>query len=343
MSSTRLDERLAFSDGLLQSEDAGLLAFDTECRYLFWNAVMERITGMTAAEMLGKRASEVFPFIEQTGEGVYFERALAGENAVSKNRRYSIAERGREGYFNGYYSPLRDGDGRIVGGVAVIRDITEQRVAEERLHETEHRFKNMADVAPVLLWMSGTDSLCTFFNQTWLDFTGRTLEEGVGVGWAEGIHFEDSAMHGHLCGAFNSRELFEWSTASAGMTANTAGSSTGARLGMGRAAASRVTSGRASTSPTESVWRPNPSRPCATATTFFRLPRTGAEHHSPRCVSKSRPSAQHYAPPRHRALERTARPKRGSGRHANDAAGRTGREPSRRLASGERANGDRDE
>ena len=68
----------------------------------------------------------------------------------------------------------------------------------------------MADASPVLLWMSGTDGLCTFFNQTWLDFTGRTLEEEWGVGWAEGVHFEDfqRCMDTYM-DAFNERRVFE--------------------------------------------------------------------------------------------------------------------------------------
>jgi len=81
---------------------------------------------------------------------------------------------------------------------------------EQQIRETESRFKNMADAAPVLLWMSRSDGLCTFFNQTWLDFTGRSLEEEWGVGWAEGVHFEDfqRCMDTYI-DAFNDRKVFE--------------------------------------------------------------------------------------------------------------------------------------
>ena len=53
------------------------------------------------------------------------------------------------------------------------------------------RFRLLADHAPVMLWMSGLDGLCDFFNSTWLSFTGRSLEHERCNGWAEGVHPED--------------------------------------------------------------------------------------------------------------------------------------------------------
>jgi PAS domain S-box-containing protein len=65
------------------------------------------------------------------------------------------------------------------------------QASEAGLRESEQRFRIVADAAPVLIWMSGLDKLCTFFNKSWLEFTGRGLEQEMGNGWVEGVHRDD--------------------------------------------------------------------------------------------------------------------------------------------------------
>jgi diguanylate cyclase (GGDEF)-like protein/PAS domain S-box-containing protein len=65
------------------------------------------------------------------------------------------------------------------------------RRREEELRESEERFRVMADSAPVLIWMAGTDKLCLYFNRPWLEFTGRSLAQEMGNGWVEGVHRDD--------------------------------------------------------------------------------------------------------------------------------------------------------
>ncbi len=69
--------------------------------------------------------------------------------------------------------------------------IEERRKKEDSLRESEERFRTMADTAPVLIWTTDADKLCTYVSQTWLDLTGRIFEEELGNGWADDIHPSD--------------------------------------------------------------------------------------------------------------------------------------------------------
>jgi PAS domain S-box-containing protein len=198
----------AFEQLADESQD-GIWVCDRELRCLYWNAMMERLSALPAARVLGYGIIEVFSQLGDSDETPSIRAALDGAVGLSSERRAATGD-GSPRTFRTHYLPIRSDVGEVVAVAAMVRDVTEEDLVRQALRETDARFRNMADASPVLLWMSRSDGLCTFFNQTWLAFTGRTMEEEWGVGWAENVHFED--LEGCLetyRAAFNERRLFE--------------------------------------------------------------------------------------------------------------------------------------
>ncbi|OWY65113.1 hypothetical protein B7486_43570 [cyanobacterium TDX16] len=105
-----------------------------------------------------------------------------------------------------HFAPDRQGKFQLRG---LMLDITAAKQAEAELRESEARFRTMADGAPVMIWIAGTDSLWEFANQSWLNFTGRSLKEELGEGWTEAVHPQDvSRCVETYLSAFHSRQEF---------------------------------------------------------------------------------------------------------------------------------------
>ena len=92
--------------------------------------------------------------------------------------------------------------------LAVLRE--QQLRAELSLRESESRFRNMADTAPVMIWVSGPDKLVTFFNKGWLNFTGRTMELQLGSGWTASVHPEElDRVYATYSSSFDARRIYQ--------------------------------------------------------------------------------------------------------------------------------------
>jgi PAS domain S-box-containing protein len=142
-------------------------------------------------------------------------------NCLAKGDIYraQVRLKSKEGHYDWFYvhgEPVRDSEGKIEKWIGAFTNFNEQKKIEEELvaallqiEQSEKRFRNVANSAPVLIWMAHTDTMRYFFNTAWQDFTGRKLEQEMGNGWAEAVHPEDLKKYlDHYLTAFEKQEQF---------------------------------------------------------------------------------------------------------------------------------------
>ena len=177
-----------------------------------WNSHAEKLFGWSRTEAMGRELAElIIPerLRDQHRQGM--QRYVDSGVARVLNKRIEMSALHRDGSefpVELAITPIGFGDDLVFSGF--IRDITSRVRAEAALRESEQRFRTTANAAPVLIWMSGKDKRCTWFNQRWLDFVGRDIEQELGDGWCDNLHpadFDRALDTYHA--AFDARRAYE--------------------------------------------------------------------------------------------------------------------------------------
>jgi PAS domain S-box-containing protein len=157
-------------------------------RYIYVNESFLSMSGYTREEVIGRTSHELRIWETPEHRADFVGQLMERGSVVNVEAKFRI----KDGSLRTLLSSAERLD---LGGVECLlvasSDITDRMQAQQALQESEVRFRNMADTAPVMIWVTGEDKSCTYVNQQWCDFTGRTMEQELGAGWAEGVHPDD--------------------------------------------------------------------------------------------------------------------------------------------------------
>ena len=175
-----------FNQQIIADAKEGVIVYDHNLKYLVWNPFMEKLTGLPAAQVVGKHPTAIFPFLNNAGMMEGLRLALAGNARTTMDFHFDVPQSGHSGWVSDTSAPLRNARGEIIGVIGIVNDITERKQAEEALRRSEHNLRIFFNQAPIgLVWLSASGTILRA-NQTELNLLGCPANEYLGQSFIRG-------------------------------------------------------------------------------------------------------------------------------------------------------------
>lgn len=185
------EQEHALLTGIMNGTDVMLVYLDRHFRYCWVNQAFASCCKMAPAAMVGMNHFDLYPDAKK--EALFRRVRNTGEAVFFKDCPFEFPDQPGRAVTDWDWSlaPDQDAQGQLRGLVFSLHETTADVRDRQAVSESEQRFAALADAAPVLIWMSGPDHRCNWFNQQWLDFTGRDMGQELNDGWTEGVHPDD--------------------------------------------------------------------------------------------------------------------------------------------------------
>jgi PAS domain S-box-containing protein len=181
----------AFLAAIVESSEDAIMATTPEGVIRTWNGGAEAVFGYSPEEAIGMHVSMlVAP--ERLDDLTYFMGQQTEGNIVSQYESVCLRKDGTRMPVSVTGSPIRNAAGEMVAMSAVLRDMTKHWESEQRLRESEERFRTLADSCPIGIWVTDAQGTNCFANRAYLESSGITSDQGLDNRWRSIVHPDDA-------------------------------------------------------------------------------------------------------------------------------------------------------